>query len=172
VPRPQVCRRMWARVCGCHGTTYPNACMAAMAGVSKEKMKKLVLKRRSIRSRHSFVMTVTICSVLLILAAGAWGDSGTLYEYDWYPNVDIPDNGRFEGRVNWPIDLSGAPSSAIVTDVDVEYWINHTYVSDLVVYLTTERNGAWYDKTLWDREGGSGDDIHEKETGLDTWDGI
>ncbi len=98
--------------------------------------------------------------------------SGTLYEYEWFGTVPIPDNGGWDGRVNWPIDLSGAPAGAEIIDVDVEYWINHTWVSDLKVWLTTERGGSWYDKQLWDREGGDSDDIHEKETGLDNWDGL
>jgi len=98
--------------------------------------------------------------------------SGTLYDYD-YSDVSIPDNGGFTNKAVSDIYLSGAPGGAVVTDVDVEYWINHTYVGDLKVYLTTERNGTWYDHLyLWNREGGSTDDIHEKETGLDTWDGL
>ncbi len=93
----------------------------------------------------------------------------TLYEYVWWGSVEIPDNGGWDGRVSWPIDVSGAPSNATITSVGVEYWIDHTYIGDLRVWLTTERNGQWYDRLLWDREGGSTGDIHELETGLSTW---
>ena len=88
-------------------------------------------------------------------------------------NVAIPDNGGFVSKGLSDVVVAGAPANAVVTDVEVEYWINHAWVSDLKVYLTTQRNGVWYDHLyLWNGEGGSNDDIHEVETGLDSWDGL
>lgn len=34
LPRPIVCPPLWEPVCGCNGTTYSNACVAAVAGVN------------------------------------------------------------------------------------------------------------------------------------------
>ena len=110
------------------------------------------------------------------MISGAMADSGTLYEHVWLGTVDILDNGGWDGRAIWEINLSDAPNNAVITDVDVEYWINHTYVGDLRVWLTTERGGQWYDKLLWDREGSSQEDIDGRpdgyEVGLDYWDSL
>jgi len=114
-------------------------------------------------------------SLIIIFATHAndcFSASGTLYDYVSLGTVSIPDNGGWDGRVNWPITLSGAPSDAIITKVDVEYWINHTYVGDITAELTTQRGTTWYGKTLWNREGGSADNIAEKESGLTTWNGL
>lgn len=119
-----------------------------------------------------FKHTVILLIVLLFFSTNAHAESGTLYKYEWTPNHTIPDNGGWDGRVSWSTSLSGAPSNAQITSVDVEYWINHTWISDLNVWLTTERSGTWYDKQLWNREGGSADDIHEIETGLSNWNGL
>jgi subtilisin-like proprotein convertase family protein len=133
---------------------------------------KLFHKIQNIKIYNFFIITIALYLFLMFFSLEAWGDSGTLNEGVWYGNVAIPDNGGFDGRVNWEIDISGAPAGAFITSVDVEYSINHTYVGDLVVYLTTERNNTWYDKNLWDREGGSGQDIDEKETGLNSFDDL
>ncbi|MCP4624808.1 MAG: hypothetical protein GY850_14975 [bacterium] len=34
VPRPEICPDIWDPVCGCDNRTYPNACGAAVAGMS------------------------------------------------------------------------------------------------------------------------------------------
>jgi|GEM_PF-5266212 len=102
-------------------------------------------------------------------------ETGTLHADPWYGEVDIPDNGGWDGRVTWDVSLSGAPSGAQVTDVDVFYDIDHTYVGDLKVWLTTERGGVWHDKLLFDRGGDpdpSDNDLDRTHTSLDDWDGI
>ncbi|HUT57975.1 MAG TPA: proprotein convertase P-domain-containing protein, partial [Phycisphaerae bacterium] len=103
----------------------------------------------------------------------AVSETGTIYENPWYGQKDIGDGQGLDGRAIWEVNTSGAPGDAIITDVDVWYEIDHTYVGDLVVWLTTEQpSGTWYNQNLWDREGGSENDIEEKETGLDKWDGL
>jgi len=95
--------------------------------------------------------------------------SGTLHGFEGYPNVQIPDN---SGTVNMALTVSGAPANATITDVDVRYKIVHPYVGDLQVWLTSYYEGSWHDHLwLWNREGGSQDNIDETEYGLDTWDG-
>jgi hypothetical protein len=85
---------------------------------------------------------------------------------------DIPDNGMPDHWAVWEGQLGGAPSDAVITDVDVEYFIEHPYVGDLEVWLTTQHNGQWYNHTLWNRQGNGDDDIHESKHGLDDWDGL
>jgi subtilisin-like proprotein convertase family protein len=88
-------------------------------------------------------------------------------------DIAIPDNGGFSNKAVSSMVLSGAPSNAVVTAVEVEYWIDHTWVSNLKAYLTTQRGSTWYDHLyLWNQEGGSGDNIHETESGLGTWNGL
>ena len=88
--------------------------------------------------------------------------TGELYSGNVSVNVPIPDNGcssNNKGTVTFT--LSGAPAGAVITNVNIEYWIAHTYVSDLLVWLTTQSGSTWYDETLWNHEGGSSDNIHD-----------
>jgi hypothetical protein len=86
--------------------------------------------------------------------------------------VNIPDNGGSSGawgRVS--LNVSGAPSNAVITSVDVYYEIKHTYVSDVKAWLTTDYGGDnWQDYVVWNREGGAGQNIAEWETGIHRWD--
>ncbi|WP_145432687.1 TolB family protein [Lacipirellula limnantheis] len=88
-------------------------------------------------------------------------------------NVAIPDMGGFDQKGLSAVIVAGLPTDAMVTDVEVEYWIEHAWVSDLRVYATTQRNGVWRDHLyLWNREHSGNDEIHEIESGLDAWDGL
>ena len=79
---------------------------------------------------------------------------------------NIPDN---DGWRSSPITISAAPPGAIVTSIDVRCDIYHTYIGDLIVDLTDE--DLTYEVRLWDREGGSGDEIHVDTTGITTFNG-
>lgn len=112
---------------------------------------------------------------ILLLATMACGETGYLSASPWYGEEDIGDGTGFDGRAVWAIDLSGAPAGAQVTDVDVSYNIDHTYVGDLKVWLTTERSSQWHDSLLFDRGGDPDpwdDDLDRSHTGLDDWDGL
>jgi len=109
---------------------------------------------------------------LLFFPINALSESGTLFYHAHDFSRPIPDAGGLDNIAIWEINLSGAPANALITSVDVEYWINHRWIGDLMVWLTTEHNGQWQDYVLWDREGGSDHDIYEKETGITTWNGL
>jgi subtilisin-like proprotein convertase family protein len=85
------------------------------------------------------------------IATGDGGDPDPdTYTYGSDEQVDIPDN-----------DHTGVTSSITVPDsldigsLKVKVDISHTYISDLMIVLS--HNGTDY--ALWDREGGSADDI-------------
>ena len=108
---------------------------------------------------------------IVLLPVNASAQTGTLfYDAQGSPRP-IEDAGGDDNPAVWEITLSGAPSSAVIMGVDVEYWIEHTWVGDLKVWLGTEHRGEQREHTLWDKQGGSADNIHEKETGLTTWNG-
>ncbi|MCK4528076.1 proprotein convertase P-domain-containing protein [candidate division WOR-3 bacterium] len=89
------------------------------------------------------------------------------YEYGYnYSDVTIPDNGSW---VWSPISIWSAPSGATVTSIDVHYEIIHTYVGDLLVDLCDF--DLTYEYRLWDREGGSQNNIYETEYDITTFNG-
>ncbi len=116
-----------------------------------------------------FVIIWLLAVVLFPIDAQAQDNLGTLFYHAQNGPRAIQDNGGYEGRTIWEINLTGAPSDAVIKAVDIEYWITHTWVGDLRVWLTTENRGEWVDYVLWNREGGSTREIHEKKTGLITW---
>ena len=142
------------------------------------KLEGPIMFRISMNNSHKTIKCLFLSLILLLCAtSNVIADSGTLSKHSWYGTEPIDDNGGWDGRGIWSVDLSGAPSNAVITDVDVEYWINHTYVGDLKVWLTKEEPaGVWHDKLLWNREGGSQIDIDGRpdgyETGLDDWDDL
>jgi subtilisin-like proprotein convertase family protein len=90
-----------------------------------------------------------------------------------YCAVPIPDNGGLANHASQSVTLSGAPSGAMITSVDVEYDIDHTYIGDLRVWLTTYESN-WIDGAyLWNRQGGSADNIvADYHSGLSYWNGL
>jgi subtilisin-like proprotein convertase family protein len=90
---------------------------------------------------------------------------GQVYDYNDTP-YDIPDN---DGWVCSPITISTAPAGATVTKIDVCYDIIHTYIGDLIVDLTDQ--DLTYEHRLWDREGGSGDNISDCDSNITTFNG-
>jgi len=119
-----------------------------------------------------FVVIFTL--TLLLLPTGALAESGTLFNHTqdgWTIPDQEPDNDEPE-IVTMEIDLSGAPANAVITSVDIEYWITHPWVGDLKVWLATEDYGELREYILWDTEGANTNNIHEKETGITMWNGL
>ena len=92
---------------------------------------------------------------------------GVLYKKNLC-KVNIPDNSV---SVNSIVDLSDAPSGAIITNVNIHYEIRHSYIGNLKVWLTTFYDDAWHDFILKDREGGNADSIIETRENLTIWNG-
>jgi len=124
----------------------------------------------SLSNLSRFVVISTLA--LIFFPISTLAESGTLFSHAHDDGRIITDAAGLSDIATWEINLSGAPANALITSVDVEYWIDHGWVGDLRVWLTTEHNGEWQDYVLWDQEGGGNDDIHEKETGLTTWNGL
>ena len=96
----------------------------------------------------------------------------TLFAHEDSPAMPIPDNGGADDDARWMVELGGAPDGTLITGIDVEYRISHTYISDLVVYLTTQENGEWIHYQLWNRAGGGQDNLHESVSGIAEWNGL
>jgi len=125
----------------------------------------------SLSNLSRFIVISTLALIFFPINAPA--EPGTLFSYAHDFSRTIPDAGGLDDNIaTWEIDLIGAPANAVITSVDVEYWIDHNWAGDLRVWLTTEHNGEWQDYVLWDQEGGHADDIYEKETGITTWNGL
>lgn len=84
-------------------------------------------------------------------------------------NVAIPDNG---GWVSSTITISGAPSGATVTGIDVHIGIVHPYSGDLNVDLNADSQGTLGNYDLWQREGGSADNPSRTVSGITTFNGL
>jgi subtilisin-like proprotein convertase family protein len=82
---------------------------------------------------------------------GGGGSAPTVIEETSNRSALIPDNDTTNGAMSY-IDVS---EGGTVKGVEVSVDITHTYISDLLVYL---KKGA-VTKQLWNREGGSSDDI-------------
>jgi len=119
-----------------------------------------------------FAIICMLAVVLFPVDAQAQVDLDTIFYHAQDGPKVIQDNGGYDGRTVWEINLTGAPADAVIRSVDVEYWITHTWVGDLKVWLATEEKGQWIEYVLWDRQGGNANDIHEKETELSTWNGL
>lgn len=67
--------------------------------------------------------------------------------------------------------MSGAPANALVTKIKATYEIKHTYIGDLVVWLTAYFDGSWHDYNLHNRTGGDTDNITQTVDNIHVWDG-
>jgi subtilisin-like proprotein convertase family protein len=116
-----------------------------------------------------FAIICVLAVVLFPIDSQAQADLDVIYYYAQDGPKVIQDNGGYDGRTVWEVNLTGAPADAVIRSVDVEYWITHPWVGDLKVWLATEEKGAWIEYVLWDRQDGNANNIHEKETELSTW---
>jgi len=82
-------------------------------------------------------------------------------------NISIPDNG---GWVRSSITISGAPSGATVTGIDVHFSAVHAYSGDLNVDLNDSGLTRNYD--LWSNEGGAADNPSRTVYGITTFNGL
>ena len=65
------------------------------------------------------------------------------------------------------INISCAPADTIVTTVDLRYIIRHTYIGDLEVRISSQGTRHM----VWNHEGGSANDIDEREDGINAFRG-
>ncbi len=86
-------------------------------------------------------------------------------------NISIPD-GSPGNWVSSTIVISGAPSGAVVTGIDIYFKCIHPYSGDLVVDLNADSTGALGNQNLWNREGGSADNPTRTTTSIHTFDGL
>jgi subtilisin-like proprotein convertase family protein len=100
-------------------------------------------------------------SLLTVAAHGAtvYGANGT--------DVAIPDNA---GWVRSDITISGAPSWAVVTSIDVHFSAIHTYSGDLNIDVNDQNVTRNYD--FWSREGGSTPNPSRTVYGITTFNGL
>ena len=84
-------------------------------------------------------------------------------------NVTIPDNG---GWVSSPITISGVPSGATVTRIDVSFECIHPYSADLVVDLNADAQGNLGTYNLWNREGGAAANPSRTRTNISTFNAL
>jgi len=96
------------------------------------------------RLRDVAIIMLCVFSVCGLSAASISSSKST--------NVTIPDLGDW---VYSRIDITGAPSGATVTGIDVSFDIIHAYSADIIVDLEV---GSYSNSArLWNREGGSAD---------------
>jgi subtilisin-like proprotein convertase family protein/uncharacterized protein YvpB len=84
-------------------------------------------------------------------------------------NVNIPDAGAW---VSSTITISGAPSGATITGIDVYFKCVHPYSGDLNIDLNADPTGSLGNYNLWSREGGTDDNPSRTVTGISTFNGL
>ena len=117
-------------------------------------MENFALKKVARLAITSFIIFCLLNG--LALAANQYGYNGT--------NVNIPDN---DGWINSSITISGAPSDAVVSSIDVHFSAIHTYSGDLDIDLNDSGITQSYD--LWANEGGSADNPSRTVYGITTF---
>ncbi len=115
---------------------------------------------------HTYAIPRSLLLGLLILCMTAVLSADSEYGSN-SSNVSIPDNG---GWVSSSITISGAPSDAVVTGVDVSFSCVHTYSGDLNVDV----NDANFSRNLdiWSNEGGSADNPSRTVYNNSTFNGL
>ena len=103
---------------------------------------------------------------LTILITTSISIAGVLNDYNPY-DVQILDNGN---SYNTDLSLSGAPSDAKITKVEIYYEIKHPRPSDLDVWLTCYDNGWQGDYFLHTLGSSAGVDRINVDN-IHTWDG-
>ncbi|MFC1665909.1 CARDB domain-containing protein, partial [Pseudomonadota bacterium] len=114
------------------------------------------------RTAIIFVILISIGVHLpggLVNAADQYNSNGS--------NVSIPDAGSW---VYSPIVISGAPTGAVVTSIDVHFSAVHAYSGDLDVDLNDEGITRNYD--IWANEDGSADNPSRTVNGITTFNGL
>jgi subtilisin-like proprotein convertase family protein/pimeloyl-ACP methyl ester carboxylesterase len=111
--------------------------------------------------RVAFVFVAFLWIVACAFADSRFGSNSS--------NVSIPDTNTF---VSSTITISGAPSGAVVTGIDVYFRCVHPYSGDLNIDLNADANGSLGNRDLWSREGGSADNPTRTVTGISTFNGL
>ena len=118
----------------------------------------------SAQNKGAVIFGILILIACCVANGSAFADSK--YGYNG-TNVNIPDN---DGWVYSSITISGVPSDAVVSSIDVHFSAIHTYSGDLDIDLNDSGITQNYD--LWANEGGSADNPSRTVYEITTFNGL